>query len=123
MGASLPCLAISQRLVRFHIKSHARTFAFEELPLRFRPPLGGVVAEAPGFRDNTVARNDDDHRVSGARGADRATRSGTPEPSRDFTVRDRLAGRNRPQELEDLPLEWRDLQRQRNVLQIALSRV
>src|SRR5712664_217248 len=123
MGDAGPRLAISRRLVRFHLEPHAGAFALEEPPLRFRASLGGVVAEAPGFRDHTVAGNDDDHRVSGARGPDRATRSGPPEPSRDFTVRDRLAGRDRPQELEYLPLEGRNLQRERNVLQIALSRV
>src|SRR5881409_358605 len=107
----------------FHLECHTGAFAFEEPPLRFRAPFGGVVPEAARFRDHAVARDDDDHRVSRARGPDGAARSGPPEPSGDLPVRDRLARGNRPQELEDLSLEGRDLKRERNVLQIALSRM
>src|SRR5437870_680598 len=103
--------------------SPSTTLPSEEPPLRFRAPFGGVVPEAARFRHHAVARDDDDHRVSRARGPDRAARSGPPEASGDLPVRDRLARRNRPQELEDLSLEGRDLERERNVLQIALSRV
>src|SRR2546425_1116787 len=107
----------------FHLECHTGAFAFDEPPLRFRASFGGVIPEAARFRHHAVARDDDDHRVSRARGPDRAARSGPPEPSGDLPVRDRLARRNRPQELEDLSLEGRDLERERNVLQIALSRV
>src|SRR3989475_7632542 len=123
MGDGRPRLAISGRLVRFQIESHASAFAFEEPPLRSRAPFGGVIPEAARFRDHAVARDADDRRVPRAGGPDCAARSGPPEPSGDLTVRDRLARRNRPQELEDLPLERRDLEGERNVLQIALSRV
>src|SRR2546428_12525873 len=122
MGDGRPRLAISGRLVRFQMEGRASAFAFEEPPLRFRAPLGGVIPEAARFRDHAVARDDDDPRVSRARGPDCAARSGPPEPLGDLTVRDRLAPRNRPQELEDLPPEGRDLERERNVLQNAFSR-
>src|SRR5207247_9341257 len=70
-----------------------------------------------------VAPYDDDRRVPGARGPHGATRSGSPESTRDLSVRDRFSRGDGPQEFEDLSLERRDLERERDVSQIPFSRV
>ena len=70
-----------------------------------------------------MARDDDDRRVPGARGPHGATRSGSPESTRDLSVRDRFSRGDGPQEFEDLSLERRDLERERDVPQVPFSRV
>src|SRR5437016_2670008 len=109
--------------MRPHREGQTRPFPFEELALRLGAALRGVVPESAGLRDHSMARNHDDRRVPRAGGPDRAARSRSTEAACDLPVRDSLARRDRPQELEDLSLEGRDLERERNVPQIALSRV
>src|SRR5437773_3506551 len=78
---------------------------FEQFALRFRTAFARIVAEASGFRDDTVAGDYDDRRIPRARGAYGAARSGTAEPPCDLAVRDRLARGNRPEKVQDLPLD------------------
>src|SRR5207245_11577968 len=73
----------------FHLECHTGAFAFEEPPLRFRASFGAVIPEAARFRHRAVARDDDDHRVSRARGPDRAARSAPPGPSGESPGRER----------------------------------
>src|SRR5437773_5528922 len=68
-----------------------------------------------------MARDDDDRRVPGARGPHGATRSGSPESTRDLSVRDRFSRGDGPQEFEDLSLERRDLEGERDVSQVPFS--
>src|SRR5207247_9017033 len=70
-----------------------------------------------------MARDDDDRRVPGARGPHGATGSGSPESTRDLSVRDRFSRGAGLQEFEDLSLERRDLERERDVSQVPFSRV
>src|SRR5439155_24741350 len=73
--------------------------------------------------DDPMARDDDDRRVPGAHGPHGATGSGSPKSTRDFSVRDRFSRGDGPQEFEDLSLERRDLERERDVSQVPFSRV
>src|SRR5205807_5949979 len=87
-----------------------RALPLEQFALRFRTTFARIVAEASRFRDDSVAGDHDDRRVSRARRADGAARSRTAEPPRDLAVRERLARGNRPEKVEDLPLERSDLE-------------
>src|SRR5438093_13021447 len=91
-------------------EGQTRPFPFEELALRLGAALRGVVPESAGLRDHSMARNHDDRRVPRAGGPDRAARSRSTEAACDPPVRDRLAGRNRPLVVEDLPIERRVLE-------------
>src|SRR2546427_12638010 len=89
-------------------QGQTRPFPFEELALRLGAALRGVVPESAGLRDHPMARNHDDRWVPRAGGPDRAARSRSTEAACDLPVRDCLAWRNRPQEVEDLSVEGPD---------------
>src|SRR5438046_5303423 len=99
-----------------------RALPFEQFALRFRTAFARIVAEASGFRDDTVAGDYDDRRIPRARGAYGAARSGTAEPPCDLAVRDRLARGNRPEKVQDLPLERSDLEVKGNVRAVVRAR-
>src|SRR5438445_13073321 len=79
-----------------------RALPLEQFALRFRTAFARIVAEASGFRNDSVAGDHDDCGVPRARRADAAARSGTPEPPRDLAVGDRLARASRPATVEAL---------------------
>src|SRR2546426_9810517 len=122
-GFSRLDVPIASRGMRPDRQGQTRPFPFEELALRLGAALRGVVPESAGLRDHSMARNHNDRRVPRAGGPDRAARSRSPEAACDLPVRDRLAGRNRPQEVEDLPFERRDLEVDGNVPQIPVPGV
>src|SRR2546426_5072484 len=103
-------------------EGQTRPFPFEELALRLGAALRGVVPESAGLRDHSMTRNHNDRRVPRAGGPDRAARSRPTEAACDLPVRDRLAGRNRPQEVEELTFERRDFADDRNVPQVPAPR-
>jgi len=109
--------------MRLHREGQTRPLPFEELPFRLGAALGGVVPESAGLRDHSMARNHNHGRVPRAGGPDRAARSWPTEAACDLAVRDRLAWRNRPQEVEDLPFERRDFEVDRNVPQVPVPGV
>src|SRR5437879_3896388 len=98
-----------------------RALPFEQFALRFRSAFARVVAEASGFRNDTVAGDHDHRGVPRARRADGAARSGTAEPPRDLAVCERLARGNRPEKVQDLPLERSDLEMEGDVREVVLA--
>src|SRR2546427_4461652 len=90
-------------------------FALEKSALRFDASLSRIPAQTAGFREDTVAGDDDAHRVPRARRSHGAARLGPPESPSDFAVRDGLSRGDRAEEFEDLTFEGRDLEMQRDV--------
>src|SRR5437879_13415300 len=85
----------------------------EELSFRLGPAFARVFTESAGFGDDAVAGDYDDGRVPGACRADGPRRARSTEPPGDLPVRDHLARRNCPTELQDLPLDRGHLDVQR----------
>src|SRR3990172_9607348 len=94
----------------------------EELSLRRGAAGPCVVPPAAGGGDDPVAGHDEDRRIPGAHIPDGPRGPGLAEASREVPVRHDLPGRDRPEELEDLPLERGHIEVQRNVPKVLGSR-
>src|SRR5580765_1334256 len=79
-----------------HILKQLRSFDREKSELC---RLAAIRGKAPGFaagREDAVARDDDDERITAERLSDSACRPGVAEAGRDVAVRERGTRRDRP---------------------------
>src|SRR3990172_3389061 len=94
----------------------------EELSLGRAPAGPCVVPRAAGGGDDPVAGHDEDRRIPGTHVPDGPRGPRLAEASREVPVRHDFPGRDRPEELEDLPLERGHIEIQRNVPKVLGSR-
>src|SRR5467141_5037286 len=96
------------------------SFALEKSALRFDASLSRIPAQTAGFREDTVAGDDDAHRVPRARRSHGPARLRPPELPSNLAVRYRLSKGDRAEEFEDLAFERRDLEMQRDVPEVIV---